>query len=73
MNLFHLNSRPKHPEDRRPKTWLVVARSASEAVALVPADHVVDSVEIQSPCKPGPARLVGWMGPPTPVPTAVRR
>lgn len=73
MNLFHLNSRPKHPEDRRPKTWLAVARSASEAVALVPADYVVDSVEVQSPRIPGPARLVGWMGPPPRAPMAVKR
>jgi hypothetical protein len=73
MNLFHLNARAEHPEERRSKTWLVVARSAGEAMALVPAGLVVVSVEVHSPCKPGPARLVGWMGPPPPLPAAVKR
>lgn len=73
MNLFHLNAQPKHPKDRSPKTWLVVAGSVAEAMTMVPAGQVVVSVEVRSPCKPGPARLVGWMGQPPPVPLAVTR
>jgi len=73
MNLFHLDARPEGAKGGRRKTWLVVASSAAEAAALVPAGHVVVSVEVQSPCKPGPPRVIGWMGPPPPLPTAVRR
>lgn len=64
MNLFHLNARSENPEERAQRTWLVVANSLPEAVSLVPRGHVLVSVEIHSPCKPGPARLLGWMGPP---------
>jgi hypothetical protein len=73
MNLFHLNARAEHPEGRSSKTWLIVANNIPEAVALLPEGQVVMSVEVHSPCKPGPARVVGWMGPPPPVPMAVKR
>jgi len=73
MNLFHLNALGERPEDQEPKTWVVVANSLPEAIALIPAGQVVLSVETHSPCKPGPARLLGWMGPPPPVPAAAKR
>lgn len=74
MNLFHLNARTEDPQGGgRKKTWLVVAGSVPEAVALVPDGEVVVSVEARSPCRPGPARLIGWMGPPPPLPVAVSR
>lgn len=72
MTLFHLNAQPSHPEDPSSKTWLVVAASVSEAMTLLPPGQVVVSVEVRSPSRSGPPRLLGWMGPP-PLPVAVKR
>jgi hypothetical protein len=73
MNLFHLNARTQSQEGPITKTWLVVANSLPEAVSLVPRGHVLVSVEVHSPCKPGRARLLGWMGPPPSLGAAVSR
>lgn len=73
MNLFHLDVRSDHAEGSRVKTWLVIARDAAEARALVPQGQTVVAVAVQTPCKPGRPRILGWMGSPAPAPAAVRR
>jgi len=73
VNLFHVNIAAAHPEHPPSKTLLVIARTASEAMTLVPEGQKIASVEVYSPCKPGTARIVGWMGPPPPLPMAVKR
>jgi hypothetical protein len=73
MNLFHLDARSEDSEAHAIKTWLVVAHTLTEAVSLLPTGQVVVSAEVHSPCKPGPARLVGWMGQPPPLPSAAKR
>lgn len=64
MNLFHINARTEHSGEHDAKTWLVIARNLPEAAALIPAGQIVVSIEVHSPCRVGPPRLVGWMGPP---------
>lgn len=73
MKLFHLDVQADRPEGSGVRTWLVIARNAAEAVTLVPEGQKVISVSAQAPCGPSPARVVGWMGPPPPLPGAVSR
>lgn len=73
MNLFHLEVQATDAQGPGAKTWLVIARNAAEAAALLPEGQTVVSVETQAPCRPSPARIVGWMGSPPPLPSAVRR
>jgi hypothetical protein len=62
MNLFLVEAEPEQDGTARTRTWLVVAGSLFEAIALIPDGYTPKSVSVQLAAASGPGRIIGWMG-----------